>query len=76
MERSSTKRQNCIAMENTIANRLPDLSLAVELPELDDAHEKRERWLQQRLGKFTAPEFHRLMTYEKSPTKFPDGAET
>ena len=32
-------------------------------------------WLQQRRGKFTASEFHRLMTYEKKGVHLPDGAK-
>ena len=36
---------------------------------------KREEWLKQRLGKFTASEFYRLMTNEDSK-EFPKGAKT
>ena len=37
--------------------------------------EKQKAWLQQRRGRFTASEFHRLMGYEDKDT-FPAGAET
>lgn len=43
---------------------------------VSEQEEERYNWLQQRLGKFTASQFSRLMTYENKLEKFPTGAET
>lgn len=37
---------------------------------------RREDWLKQRIGRFTASEMHRLLTYENKPDELPKGAET
>ena len=37
---------------------------------------QREDWLKQRIGRFTASEMHRLLTYENKPDELPKGAET
>ena len=37
---------------------------------------RKESWLKERRGRFTASEVHRLLTYENKPDELPKGAET
>lgn len=61
-------------MENTIQNNnLPDLFQAVVSSEELD---KKEAWVMQRVGKFTASNVSKLMTYEDKLQDLPKGAKT
>ena len=58
-----------------LKTNLPNLHAAhLETKELQ-AQEKKNEWLALRLGKFTASEFYKLMSYENKET-FPVGAES
>lgn len=57
-----------------IKQQLPNLHLAVAYSEKNE-EAKKEKWLQSRMGIFTASENHRLMTYEEK-NELPKGAET
>lgn len=53
-----------------------DLSTAKRAEPIKTAQELKNEWRKQRLGKFTASEFSRLVTYPNKPNELPAGAKT
>jgi len=51
------------ALENNLLNHNVDLNMLQKATPIQSNEEIRQAWLQQRLGKFTASEFYRLLTY-------------
>jgi len=62
-------------LEQQVLSNVIELKTLQKAEPLPSTEEIREAWLQQRLGKFTASEFHRLLTYPNK-AELPAGAMT
>jgi hypothetical protein len=67
---------NTDAFFDIIKSETPALYQAEVGPKIQTAEERREAWLRERLGKFTASEFHRLMANGKGADALSAGAKT
>ena len=71
----TTETSSTMNFEQAILNQTVDLTQLDQATPLETSEQKRQQWLKERLGKFTASEFYRLVT-APSKADLPVGAIT